>query len=242
MPRFSKVWVVIIATELYIIGIIGTVIIVLLIVIIFLLQRNTELTMQSDLRSILESPHKKGEMGESVVRMTLQKLPKTIVHEQFTHHLMKGRPDFAIEMTEDMYLIIDAKFTTLEQRQYMVKRGLEIKKYITPGLTFPFVLMWIPDPAWEFMTADEYLQLTSAAVFPVTTASLTPTIHLAEHFYNVIQIAEKYKDAEDYINKIAVLDNKRNDMIQLFTRGIRQMADGEKNLKRILAMLRSFKF
>jgi hypothetical protein len=124
----------------------------------------------------------------------------------------------------------------------MVKRGLEIKKYITPGLTFPFVLMWIPDPAWEFMSRDEYIQLTDSYVFPVTTAALTPTIHLVEHFYNVMQIAEKYNDAEDYINKIAVLDNKRNDMIQLFTRGIRQMADGEKNLKRILAMLRTFKF
>lgn len=191
--------------------------------------------------SILHSPNKKGQLGEGIVRMIMRKMPHGTVHEQFTHPKIRGKPDFAIEIG-DQYLILDSKFTTLDDNAYLVKRGIEIKKYITPGVTFPFVLMWIPDPAWEELSHDDFIKLTTASVIPVNTSGLVSTIHLVEHFHNVMQLTSKYEDAEQFVNRLQVLGIKRDDMKILFDRGIKQVKEGFVNLKKVRGQLDSFKF
>ena len=190
-----------------------------------------------DFMAMLHSSTKKGHLGESIVRLALRQLPANIVHEQFYHPEIQGTPDFAISIGE-RYLIIDSKFSTEETHMYLHRRGVSLKKYITPGVTFPFVLMWIPDPAYEMLTDKDMESMVTARVIPCTTASLVAIILMTEDFYQVFVQYGDYDEKEKALAPIGRMKEKAEKASDYLIRARKQIADGNKNLKNVADQLR----
>ncbi len=102
--------------------------------------------------------------------------------------------------------------------------------------------MWIPDPAWEELSHNDFNKLVANSVIPVNTSGLVSTIHLVEYFHNVIRITERYETSEDFVNRLQVLQIKRDDMRTMFERAIKQLKDGFGNMKRVRSQMDAFKF
>ncbi len=100
--------------------------------------------------------------------MVLSQLPREFVQEQWVSSEIDGKPDFTITFPDiGERLVMDAKLTTLETlepdekeirsiNRDVVRRADEIVKYITPGVTFPFVLMWTPDSTFSLLEDDTW--------------------------------------------------------------------------------------
>ncbi len=189
-----------------------------------------------DLKAIMHSPHKKGQLGESVVRMTLSQLPKEIVFEQFDHPKIQGRPDFAIKLGE-RYLIIDSKFSTVEEHKYLVKRGLAIAKYNTPQVTFPFILMWTPDPAYEKLTPVEFQELYNSKVIVCNTSGLASAISLVFQISRIMSFGEDIDLAETIEAIQSKTEINRQISLKLLDKAIKQTVNSLKNLNNLAAKI-----
>lgn len=195
----------------------------------------------NEFRSIIHSPTKKGHLGEYIVRYALDSLPKGLVTEKFTHPDLQGIPDFAVKVGE-LQLIIDSKFTSVEESKYMLKRALETKKYITPGLTYPFVLVWIPEPAWEVLTEKDAVKMLDAGVIPCSTSGLISTVYLVRYALKFFDVEEKYGDIRFWFDKMSGMDRQGFKVINMLGTAQKQLSNGMSNLKKAKAEMESMDF
>lgn len=200
----------------------------------------TELVID-EFRSIIHSPSKKGHLGEEIVRFALEKLPKGMVTEKFQHPDLKGIPDFAVEIG-DLKLIIDSKFTVVDNMQYLVKRGFGIAKYITPGLTYPFVLMWIPEPAMKELEIDATKELINEGVIPCTTSGMVSMIFLINYARKFFDIEEKYSDIREWFDRMSRLDTQGSKVYTTLGVAQKQLQNGMTNMKKAKAEMEAMDF
>lgn len=187
-----------------------------------------------DLQAIIHSPDRKGQLGETIVRVALSQLPKGSVTEQFHHADIPGVPDFAIKM-DGKYLIIDSKFTTVENIKYLVKRGMGLTKYVSPKITFPFVLMWIPEPAWEALPMEDYTKLIENRIIPCTTSGLVSSVHMISYMFRILGIRDMDdSDVEDKIRSIMV---KRSAVESYLEKAHIQLSNGLNNMTKARSFL-----
>lgn len=180
-----------------------------------------------DLQAIIHSPHKKGELGETIVRIALAGLPKGSVIEQFHHADVPGRPDFAIKM-DGKYLIIDSKFTTVPEIRHLVKRGMALTKYVSPKITYPFVLMWIPEPAWEELPMEDFTKLIENRIIPCTTSGLVSSVQMISYMFRVLGIRDM--DGTDVEDKLGDLMVKRDAVEKILEKASIQLSNGFNNV------------
>ncbi len=146
------------------------------------------------------SPGYRGQVGEGIVRMALSQIPKEYVDEQWNSPHIDGRPDFAVRFPDiPERLIIDAKLTvpeafdhdekTIKELNRAVKRRAEeIRKYIVPGVTFPFVLMWIPDYTYSNLSNETLEELRIMRIIPCPSSSLLAVVFLMQRIYQIARI------------------------------------------------------
>lgn len=191
-----------------------------------------------ELQNIIQSPNKKGELGEMIVRVALGQLPKGSVMEQFHHVDIPGIPDFAIKM-DGKYLIIDSKFTTVENIKYLVKRGMGLTKYVSPKVTYPFVLMWIPEPAWEALPVEDYNTLVENRIIPCTTSGLVSSIHMVSYMFRVLGIRDM--DDTEIEDRIGDMMTKRTIVEKVLEKAHIQLSNGLNNVTKARSDLGSMK-
>lgn len=190
-----------------------------------------------ELKDILHSPNKKGQLGEGIVRLALSGLPRDKVFEQFDHPEIQGIPDFAVKIA-GKYLIIDAKFSMKEKQQYFAGRAKSVSKYITPGLTFPFILVWTTDETYFQMTEDEYSKIYNTGVIVCTTPALLAVVQMTDYFYRTLHVTANLKEAEDsmdIVDRILVANDNARDFLG---RGIKQITSGSNNIHTAIKMIK----
>ena len=225
-----------IALEVVMMVLAGT--IAALAIMLFQEMRRNKKNAYQDLQSIIHSPHRKGELGEAIVRLALAQLPKGSVIEQFHHPDVPGRPDFAVKM-DGKYLIIDSKFTTAPEIRHLVKRGMGLTKYVSPKVTYPFVLMWIPEPAWEALPIEDFGKLIENRIIPCTTSGLVSSVHMISYMFRVLGIRDMDDvDVEDKIGDIMV---KRDAIEKILEKAHLQLSNGFNNVTKARSSLGGMK-
>lgn len=159
--------------------------------------------IENSMRSVQEftvrldsSPQFRGKVGEDVVRTRLAELPPEYVIEQYSGSDIPGRPDFVILLPNvPEKLIIDAKMSFPDEKMHedkfrniLRKRSDEITKYIVPGVTFDFVLMWIPDSAYSMIDNKLARHFFQSGVVPVTTPNMISVIHLLRRAHRAFRL------------------------------------------------------
>lgn len=181
------------------------------------------------------SPQYRGSVGEHIVRLLLAELPMGTVEEQVSVASIPGRPDFVISLpnvTEK--LVVDAKMSFPDKdmhdnkfRSILVKRAQEITKYIVPGTTFDFVLMWIPDGAYYKIDDPTAKKLFILGVVPVTTPTMLGVIHLLRRAHRAFELNSMSTEFVTFVGKAQTEFSKTQNGLD---KARTQIANGLKNL------------
>lgn len=163
------------------------------------------------------SANVRGEVGEGIVKMILSNLPQNMVEEQWNNAKVSGRPDFVISLPNiEEKLVIDAKIATptseeIESNDYksinrrVLSRSKEIMKYITPGITFQFVLMWIPNYTYSILTENTFEDLVNKRVIPVNNSGLLSVVFLLQKVCDIARLNEGGFEIEKIYTEMGIL-------------------------------------
>ncbi len=194
-------------------------------------QKDTQSSFDKFVSLIRMRPQTKGALGEGIVRWVLSSLPSNSWKEQVT--ISGGRVDFVVYLPPDQEkVLIDSKFsfpaelletdnlvaadknTIAKINSQIIKRSKELEKYLVPENTnIGFLLMYIPDVVFSYLSDNTFKELTSKKVIPVNISGLLSTLLIITRQIQVFRIGEAIKRLEtikrtfdyeiDQIQKIA---------------------------------------
>lgn len=195
------------------------------------------------------SPGYRGQVGEGIVRMALSQIPREYVDEQWHSSHIDGRPDFAVRFPDiPERLIIDAKLTVPENFDHdektikelnrkVKKRAEEIKKYIVPGVTFPFVLMWIPDYTYSNLSNETLEELRIMRIIPCPSSSLLAIVFLMQRLYQIARINAEAQAIEKVYQELEKVQMEAEDFLR---KAKTQQINSTKNLEKLEQALTKF--
>lgn len=181
------------------------------------------------------NPNVKGTFGEEIVRSLLQQLPKEYVQYQYkASDINGGTPDVVLTLPNVVEkLVIDAKFIVPKDNEatmdrIVLKRAKEIQQYITPNVTFDFILMWIPELVYLELEQETHRELRDMNIIATTTGFLRPLIFLIQRFALHLRLNEQASEYKDFRSDIL---HKAKTSTTLFDRSISQIENGLNNLR-----------
>jgi len=197
--------------------------------------RNDMADVNTFTKRLDSSPQFRGVVGEDVVRTLLAGLPLGSVEEQVMGSKIPGRPDFVVSLPNVAEkLVLDAKMTIPVEgikdnkfRIMLLNRAKEIMKYIVPGYTFDFVLMWIPDSAYERINNDVAQKLYDYGVVPVTTPTMLGMIHLLRRAHQAFKLNSMTSDFLTFQGKLQTAFKLYS---KDYTKGYMQLVNALKNM------------
>ena len=191
------------------------------------------------------SPNVKGTFGEEIVRSLLQQLPKEYVQYQYKgSDINGGTPDFVLTLPDVVEkLVIDAKFIVPKDNKatmdkIVMKRAEEIQQYITPNVTFDFILMWIPELVYLELQQETHRELRYMNIIATTTGFLRPLIFLIQRFALHLRLNEQASEYTDFRNKtFSIVDLSAS----YLDTGIKQLENSLVNIKKSKEKINSIK-
>ncbi len=171
-------------------------------------QKDTQSSFEKFVSLVRMRPQTKGEVGEGIVRWVLSSLPANSWKEQVT--ISGGRVDFIVYLPPDQEkVLIDSKFsfptellesdnlvaadqqTINKINRGIIKRSKELEKYLVPENTnIGFLLMYIPDILFSYLSDTTFKELTGKKIIPVNVSGLLSTLLIISRQIQVFRIGE----------------------------------------------------
>lgn len=211
-------------------------------------QKDTQGSFEKFISLVKMRPQMKGQIGEGIVRWILDSLPAGSWEEQV--RVVGGIIDFLIYLPQnDERILIDSKFSfpqeLLEEENLVavdrktmtlinrrtIQRGKELEKYLVPGNTnVGFLLMYIPDILYTYLSEQTFKELTIKRIIPVNVSGLLSTLFLITRQIQAFHIGQAIERLE--VIKTTV-DLDYASIERLIDTGKKQLENAVKNMEKI---------
>lgn len=198
-------------------------------------------------------PGQKGGFGEAIVEILLSNLPKGFVKSQYEPPDIPARIDFVVKLPEsDLYIPIDSKFIlsdeimeceTIDKKMIskinteVISKAKDIDFYASSEETVDFVLMFIPDVVYGFISQETYIELADLRVIPTNTGGLLSVIFMISMQHRFVNLNEASRKIGEFQTKLNhhvtdILENLRKGRKAL-RRGLNNVIDTETAIEKL---------